>query len=82
MKTLKRVILAINGADQVILVNNQLRHKSDFRLLTKIRRETIDRMIDGGYMIVKDGVVSLTPTAVVMMPRQEQIEWMTKHCVR
>lgn len=74
MKTLKRIIKAISYAGTCVLAENQIRRKIDFKQVVKVRKDTLTRMINEGYINVDwCGVIHLSGDAVVMLPWKDQL---------
>ena len=79
-KSLKTLINHIYDNSPCVLVDYQVRKKSNMTLIVKVRKTTVDKLLTGGYIKVVNTVIHLQPDAVVMLSKRKQIEWMTKHC--
>lgn len=81
LKSLKRVIRAIYANDNCVAIDGRIHSKVDFSLVVKIRRTTLETLVFLEYIRVVDTVIHLTPKAVVMLTKEEQIKWMNKYVV-
>lgn len=73
---LKNVLTDLAIAGNCALINDQVRKMSDGGKALSIRRATITRMINRGYIVIDRGLIIITPAGVAILPTEPQMKVM------